>query len=119
MAKRVKEHGKAFETLLRDKEKDNAKFAFLRDDEVGLPCLTFYHPSMRADLMDSCPSTIFTDTLLTRHTVSHRRHSCRSTMPATRRATRLTRRKTLNGRERRKARSAAWRDGASSRSCGP
>ena len=35
MAKRVKEHGKPFEQLLREKEKDNAKFAFLRDDEVS------------------------------------------------------------------------------------
>jgi len=36
VAGRVKSHGYKFEDVLRDREKDNEKFAFLRSKEVGV-----------------------------------------------------------------------------------
>lgn len=34
VARKVRDNGKTFEDILRDKERENHKFAFLRDDKV-------------------------------------------------------------------------------------
>lgn len=36
VAKKVRDNGKAFEDVLRQREKDNPRFAFLQDEEVSL-----------------------------------------------------------------------------------
>lgn len=35
VASRVQEHGPRFEAMIREKERENPRFAFLRDDKVG------------------------------------------------------------------------------------
>ena len=37
VAARILEHGPMFEQVIREKEKDNPKFAFLQDESVRLP----------------------------------------------------------------------------------
>lgn len=40
VARKVRDNGKTFEDILRDKERENPKFAFLRDDKVRAMRLT-------------------------------------------------------------------------------
>lgn len=41
IAGKVKEHGEKFELVLREKERDNVKFAFFRDNKVRLSLIVF------------------------------------------------------------------------------
>lgn len=41
IAGKVKEHGEKFELVLREKERDNPKFAFFRDNKVS-----YHYPSL-------------------------------------------------------------------------
>lgn len=39
LAERVSQHGRKFEDLVQEKEKDNPQFAFLRDEQVSINTL--------------------------------------------------------------------------------
>lgn len=101
VAKRVREHGKAFEQLLIEKEKANPKFAFLRDEEV---CLHSHSRPSQADRA-SYQSTTCTSTPSIRRTASPNLLSYLSMTRATPRAIHPTLPRILNGNGQPKAKS--------------